>query len=200
MQRERRAFLKGLSAGLGLAAVDRQAFSDRTTRSSAEAGLERVPIEHGFMLRARRYAVRYQEAEIPFLEIMQGGLGVFRLPAVCGLWSPNGKELITDLSLAPLAQGHSGRYGMHVEARSSLWTGRSFDWSFYPDHIEFQHHARGTGALGRCFFSRTVFLRTGTTEPALEWPPTPRFSLSATSHRQSTSPTSSISPSLCLNR
>jgi hypothetical protein len=32
-------------------------------------GLERIPIEHGFMLRARWYTVRYQEAGIPSLEL-----------------------------------------------------------------------------------------------------------------------------------
>jgi Glycosyl hydrolases family 31 len=165
MQRERRTFLKALFSCAVLAAVDRRALaaslstgldlsqsSAHAAQSSVDAGLERVPIEHGFMLRARRYTVRYQEAEIPFLEIIHEGLGVFRLPAVCGLWSPNGKELIRDLSVAPLAQDHNGRYDMRVRVRSSLWTERSFDWSFYPGHIEFQHHAQGTAALGRCFF------------------------------------------------
>jgi hypothetical protein len=82
MQRERRTFLKALSSCAGLAAVDRRALaaslstgldlsqsSAHAARSSVDAGLERIPIEHGFMLRARWYTVRYQEAGIPSLEL-----------------------------------------------------------------------------------------------------------------------------------
>ena len=39
-----------------------------------------------------------------------------------------------------------------LTARSSLWTGRRFQWRFFADHIDFQQFASGKGKLGRCYF------------------------------------------------
>ena len=45
-----------------------------------------------------------------------------------------------------------GTFELTAKAKSSLWTDRRFQWRFFPDHIEFQQFANGSGKLGRCYF------------------------------------------------
>jgi hypothetical protein len=159
MSTSRRAFLHFFLAGTGLTVPapamlgrGRHAPSRPANREVREAELELVESVEGFSLRAQKYSVRFQQAQIPQLEVSQDGLKLFRLPSISGLWSPEGKEQLSTVvagKLQKLAQDH---YELVVTAQSSLWTDRIFRWSFYPDHIEFRQQARGPGAIGRCFF------------------------------------------------
>ncbi len=108
-------------------------------------------IERGFLLKAQEYSVRYQQGEIPSLEIIREGWTVFRLPAVSGLWTLDGKEKLSGFEIGPMTKA-GDHYEMAVAAESSLWKKRTFHWAFFPDHVEFQQHAEGPSAPGRCFF------------------------------------------------
>jgi Glycosyl hydrolases family 31 TIM-barrel domain len=179
MKHERRAFLKTLPVYAGLltsceAAVAKEAAilpsqSPISPRRSLSGGDEATPslqsiqvlkIAQGFLLKTPKYSVRYQEAAIPFLEIFQEGLKVFRVPSASGISALNSNEIISSLTAGPLKRLAANRYHLEVAAQSSLWQNRRFQWVFLPDHIEFQHSARGSAPLGRCYF-----LSNGVSEP-----------------------------------
>jgi len=159
MSTSRRTFLELLLVGAGLPVADPPASSgglgalSRAANSEvSEVELEVVESAEGFSLRAPKYSVRFQRAQIPQLEVSQDGLKLFRLPAISGLWNPDGKEQLSAVAGGKLQKLAPDQYELALTARSSLWTDRIFRWSFYPDHIEFQQQARGPSALGRCFF------------------------------------------------
>lgn len=170
MNKQRRSFLKSLPVSTGLLAAGRRTFAASlgampiTGSASSDAAEQKnssietsgpIPeitkVERGFLLKARKYSVRYVQAEIPSFEVIQEGATVFHLPAVSGLWTRDGKERLTGLAAGAMAKVDD-HCEVTVAATSSLWKGRMFRWSFFPDHIEFQQHAEGPAALGRCFF------------------------------------------------
>jgi hypothetical protein len=53
----------------------------------------------GFSLRTQKYAVRFQRAEIPQLEVYQDGLKLFRLPSFSALWSPERKAQLSGVAV-----------------------------------------------------------------------------------------------------
>jgi hypothetical protein len=76
---------------------------------------------------------------------------IFQAPIVAGLASSSSEEQLSDITYS-LRKSGEDTYELDATARSSLWTGRRFQWRFFPDHIEFQQFAGGSGKLGRCYF------------------------------------------------
>lgn len=159
MSTPRRTFLQFLLVGTGLTVTELptlggvlHALSRSEYDEVSDAKFEVVESGEGFSLRTQKYAVRFQRAEIPQLEVYQDGLKLFRLPSFSALWSPEGKEQLSGVAVGKLRKLAPDQYELVVTAESSLWTDRIFRWSFYPDRIEFQQQARGPGAIGRCYF------------------------------------------------
>lgn len=72
------------------------------------------------------------------------------MPLVSGLASSSTDEHLSAITYTLRKSGDS--YELTATAKSSLWTNRRFEWRFFPDHIEFQQFASGSGKLGRCYF------------------------------------------------
>ena len=73
------------------------------------------------------------------------------MPIVAGLASSSSEEQLSDITYS-LRRSGEDTFELNAIAKSSLWTGRRFLWRFFPDHIEFQQFATGSGNLGRCYF------------------------------------------------
>ena len=76
---------------------------------------------------------------------------VFQFPIIAGLASASSEEQLSDITYA-IQKTSEDTYTLNATAKSSLWTTRRFQWHFFPDHIEFQQFATGSGKLGRCYF------------------------------------------------
>jgi Glycosyl hydrolases family 31 len=92
-----------------------------------------------------------QSGNPPQLKLERENQIVFQMPIVAGLSSTSSEEKLSEITYSLRKFGRDG-YELSAAARSSLWTGRRFEWRFFPDHIEFQQFATGTGKLGRCYF------------------------------------------------
>lgn len=86
----------------------------------------------------------------PQLTLQRDHQTVFVMPLVSGLASSSIDEHLSAITYT--LHKSSGSYELTATARSSLWTNRRFEWRFFPDHIEFQQFASGSGTLGRCYF------------------------------------------------
>lgn len=143
-EQPRRAFLKSLPLYVGL-----------LSRNPA-AALPLIEVSQrsdGFLLNTPSYSVRYSTATaIPSLDIFQEGQRIFHLPAVCGLSALDSDERLSSISPGSLEKPDADRYSLEVMAQSSIWEDRRFRWTFFPDHIEFSHQAKGGSRLGRCYF------------------------------------------------
>src|SRR3974390_1078135 len=87
----------------------------------------------------------------PQLKLERDHQVVFQMPIVAGLASSSSEERLSAITYTLRKSGEE-TYELNVSARSSLWTDRRFQWRFFPDHIEFQQFATGSGKLGRCYF------------------------------------------------
>ena len=76
---------------------------------------------------------------------------VFQVPIIAGLASASSEEQLSNITY-DLRESSENTYTLNATAKSSLWTTRRFHWRFFPDHIEFQQFATGSGKLGRCYF------------------------------------------------
>jgi hypothetical protein len=76
---------------------------------------------------------------------------LFQMPIVAGLASASSEEKLSGITFSLRKSGEDA-YELSATAKSSLWTGRHFEWRFYRDHIEFQQFATGSGKIGRCYF------------------------------------------------
>jgi hypothetical protein len=92
-----------------------------------------------------------QSGNPPQLTLEREGQTVFQMPIVAGLASSSSEERLSEVNYS-LHKSGSDTYELDATAKSSLWTGRRFKWRFFPDHIEFQQFASGSGKLGRCYF------------------------------------------------
>jgi len=99
-----------------------------------------------------RYAARILEGTPPSFEIIREGEPVFRLPVVSGLTTGDKQEVLSNIRLSGMESLAAGGFRLKATADSSLWRDRGFEWSFYPDRIEFQHFATGNAPIERCFF------------------------------------------------
>ena len=100
--------------------------------------------------RATRYG--FSEGTPPALELSREGEAIFRLPVVSGLTTGDKQEALSNIRASELEPLAGGGYRLKATADSSLWRDRRFEWSFYPDRIEFQQFATGNSPIERCFF------------------------------------------------
>jgi hypothetical protein len=87
----------------------------------------------------------------PQLKLEREQQTVLKMPIVAGLASPSSEEQLSGITYSLRKTGED-TYELNATAKSSLWTSRRFQWRFFPDHIEFQQFAAGSGKLGRCYF------------------------------------------------
>ncbi|MGA7318324.1 MAG: TIM-barrel domain-containing protein [Silvibacterium sp.] len=92
-----------------------------------------------------------QPEEPPQLMLRRDGQTVFKMPLIAGLGSPSSEEKLAQVTYS-LRKTGDGTFELNAKAKSSLWTDRRFQWRFFPDHIEFQQFANGSGKLGHCYF------------------------------------------------
>lgn len=97
------------------------------------------------------YTVAIEPGTPPRIRILRHHQEVFAFPVIAGLASPTQQEQLSHIVVS-LSHSADGTYTLHATAASNLWTSRSFEWRFYPDHIEFQQFAAGHGPLGRAYF------------------------------------------------
>ncbi len=97
------------------------------------------------------YAVEVAPGQPPRLAIARDGETVFEVPVVSGLASDTQQEQLSGIEYSVRQTGHE-TYELTATAKSSLWSGRRFQWRFFPDRIEFQQFATGHGKLGRSYF------------------------------------------------
>jgi hypothetical protein len=102
-------------------------------------------------IRMPSYSVEITPGEPPRLTISRDGEAVFELPAVSGLASETQQEQLSHIEFNVRQKGDNG-YELTATAQSNLWSGRRFEWRFFPDRIEFQQFASGRGRLGRSYF------------------------------------------------
>ena len=97
-----------------------------------------------------QYSVAVEAGNPPRLRIERDGQAVFVVPVVAGLASSSQQEHLSGVEYTLTKTG--GTYELDARATSDLWTGRRFEWRFFPDHIEYQQFATGHGKLGRSYF------------------------------------------------
>jgi hypothetical protein len=102
-------------------------------------------------IRMPGYSVEVTPGEPPRLTVARDGEAVFELPVVSGLASGEKQEQLSQIEFNIRENGDQA-YELNATAKSSLWSGRRFQWRFLPDHIEFQQFASGHGKLGRSYF------------------------------------------------
>lgn len=115
------------------------------------------------------YTVAVQPGNPPRLRLERDHQSVFTFPIVAGLASATQQEHLSAIAYTLKETGASA-YELDATATSNLWTGRRFQWRFFPDRMEFQQFASGHGKLGRSYFlSNGVSNRwdNGTTEGKL---------------------------------
>ena len=76
---------------------------------------------------------------------------VFQIPIIAGLASASSEEQLSNITYS-VQKTSDDTWQLTATAKSSLWTSRRFQWRFFPDHIDFQQFATGSGKLGRCYF------------------------------------------------
>jgi len=76
---------------------------------------------------------------------------VLQVPIIAGLASASAEEQLSNITYS-LQKSSDDIYTLNATAKSNLWASRRFQWRFFPDHIEFQQFATGSGKLGRCYF------------------------------------------------
>jgi hypothetical protein len=86
----------------------------------------------------------------PQLKLKRDHETVFQMPIVAGLASSSSEEQLSDIAYS-LRKSGKDTFELNATAKSNLWTGRRFQWRFFPDHIEFQQFATGPGKIGRCY-------------------------------------------------
>jgi hypothetical protein len=106
---------------------------------------------HAQFIEMPQYSVAVEAGPVPRLRIERGHEPVFELPVVAGLASISTEEHLSAIEFSLRKTGDAA-YELNATAQSSLWTGRRFQWRFFPDRIEFQQFASGHGRLGRCYF------------------------------------------------
>ncbi|MBV8115511.1 MAG: hypothetical protein JO300_12275, partial [Silvibacterium sp.] len=87
----------------------------------------------------------------PQLTLQRNHETAFVMPIVAGLASPSSEEHLSGVAYS-LHKSEAGSFELTATAKSTLWTDRRFEWHFFPDRIEFQQFASGSGKLGRCYF------------------------------------------------
>ena len=97
------------------------------------------------------YSVAVEPGNPPWLTIERDHQAGFEVPIVAGLASDTQEEHLSGIEFSFRETG-SGSWELSATAQSTLWTGRRFEWRFFPDHIEFQQFAAGHGKLGRNYF------------------------------------------------
>ena len=102
-------------------------------------------------IRMPAYSVEIKAGEVPRLIIERDGQAVFEVPVVSGLASDSEQEQLSAAD-SSLRQGDDGTWELTATAKSTIWSGRRFQWRFFPDRIEFRQFASGHGKLGRSYF------------------------------------------------
>src|SRR5271157_95192 len=102
-------------------------------------------------LEMAQYSVVVEAGNPPQVKLERDHQLLFQFPVVAGLASDTAQEHLSDIAYS-LQKTAAGVYELTATAKSTLWTGRRFQWRFFPDHVEFQHFANGHGRLGRCYF------------------------------------------------
>jgi len=97
------------------------------------------------------YSVAVEPGNPPRLAIERDHQAVLEVPIVAGLASDTQEERLSAIEFSVREIG-SGAWELNATAQSTLWTGRRFEWRFFPGHIEFQQFATGHGKLGRNYF------------------------------------------------
>ena len=97
------------------------------------------------------YSVEIKAGDPPRLTIARDGEAVFEVPVVSGLASDAQQEQLSAVD-SSVRHGDDGTWELTATAKSSLWSGRRFQWRFFPDRIEFRQFASGHGKLGRSYF------------------------------------------------
>ena len=87
----------------------------------------------------------------PQLKLERDHETVFQMPIVAGLASSSSEEQLSEFTYS-LRKSGKDTFELNATAKSNLWMGRRFQWRFFPDHIEFQQFATGSGKIGRCYF------------------------------------------------
>ncbi len=87
----------------------------------------------------------------PQVRLERGHQTIFQMPVVAGLASPSSEEHLSNITYSMRKSGDNA-FELNVTAESSLWSNRRFQWRLFPDHIEFQQFASGSGKIGRCYF------------------------------------------------
>ncbi len=81
----------------------------------------------------------------------RGHQTVLQMPIVAGLSSSSSEEHLSDITYS-LRESGNGTFELNATAKSNLWSSnRRFQWRFFPEHVEFQQFASGSGKLGRCY-------------------------------------------------
>jgi hypothetical protein len=114
--------------------------------------LASLPLSAAMSIEMSRYSARLLDGTPPAIEVTREGEPVFRLPMISGLTTADKQEVLSNVKLGEVETAAGGGYRLTATADSSLWQSRRFEWSFYPDRIEFQHFATGSLPIERCFF------------------------------------------------
>lgn len=116
-------------------------------------------------IRMPSYAVELEPGQPPRLAISRDGETVFEVPVASGLASDTREEQLSNIRFQVRRKDDSS-YELNASADSNLWLKRTFIWRLFPNHIEFQHFAAGSGSprtglrpggegqgkIGRCYF------------------------------------------------
>jgi len=103
------------------------------------------------LIQMPQYSVAIEPGNPPRITVERDHQAIFELPIVAGLASSTQEEHLSGVEFT-LRQTGSAVWELNATAHSTLWTGRRFQWRFFPYHIEFQQFATGHGKLGRCYF------------------------------------------------
>ena len=87
----------------------------------------------------------------PQVRLERGHQTIFQMPVAAGLASPSSEEHLSNITYS-LRKSGDDAFELDVTAESSLWSNRRFQWRLFPDHVEFQQFASGSGKIGRCYF------------------------------------------------
>lgn len=118
--------------------------------SSAFIGFAQ-PAKTAQIIAMPKYSVLIEAGSPPRLTIERDGEAVFVVPIVSGLASNTQQERLSRIEYS-VRTLPAGSWELNATAASNIWTGRSFQWRFFGDHIEFQQFASGKGKLGKCYF------------------------------------------------
>lgn len=105
----------------------------------------------GFLFETDAYSASFTLGKTPSVAICRERHPIMDLPAVSGLASPDRSENLSGISVRSVRR-NGDAVTIVLSARSDLWKGRTFHWTFSEDGIDFEHGAAGACRPGRCYF------------------------------------------------